>query len=667
MMKLNRLTLTNWRCHDRFELDLAGASASIYARNGAGKSTLAAAYLWLMTGKDLEGRLDTDIKPVRDGDVVHNVESAVEAEFLLDDGDTITLKRIYRETYEQKRGSTSRTFTGHTTDYEINTVGDIDKQMYDARIAGLCPLNLFRLLTDPGAFAALPETKSPSKSIPSRREVLWRFVGDVTDRVVIDSTPELRDLPAILGRQTPDEYLTIVKRKQSALNDELKAIPIRIDQENRAMPAAPGPTIGKPEEIRKAIEKAQQDRANLQAGAGGAEIVTALAQVDADIQRWETEQRRAYEERTADARQAERERAEQVAATRRQIDVLAATVRADTQRLKAIEGQIATMKADRDRLVTRKKELEASVFAGATECPTCQQPLPADRIEAARANWNEQRANAIRQAEDGIRAITVPGQALVDQKGEIAAAIAAAEKEMARLDSVFKDPFVIASIEPFEPDYCGEPYLALCDRKADLNREQEILQSGIGDKVATINSRIADMQRQLDAIQDAERTREQRRAAEVRIAELEAKQKTCAQEYEELDRHKFLLEKFTRTKSAMVTDRINGQFQLAQFRLFEQQINEGIRETCEITLGGVPWGALSTSQRINVGLDIVRTLQRAHGIALPVWVDTAESVNQLVEMDCQVIRLVVNEDEALRVVVEGASVMAESSVQGGLF
>ena len=83
---------------------------------------------------------------------------------------------------------------------------------------------------------------------------------------------------------------------------------------------------------------------------------------------------------------------------------------------------------------------------------------------------------------------------------------------------------------------------------------------------------------------------------------------------------------------------------------FEEQINGGIAECCEVTVNGVGYSSgLNNGARIQAGLDIIRTLQEHEGFYPPVWVDNAESVTVLPEMKCQVIRLVVSEpDKKLR-------------------
>ena len=119
---------------------------------------------------------------------------------------------------------------------------------------------------------------------------------------------------------------------------------------------------------------------------------------------------------------------------------------------------------------------------------------------------------------------------------------------------------------------------------------------------------------------------------------------------ENLEQQLYLTEQFIRTKVQLLEDRINNKFELARFKLFDVQINGAVVECCETTYRGVPYSSLNRGARINVGLDIIRTLSKHYGFNAPIWIDNAEAVTHLIEIDSQVIRLLVSEqDEKLRV------------------
>ena len=66
---------------------------------------------------------------------------------------------------------------------------------------------------------------------------------------------------------------------------------------------------------------------------------------------------------------------------------------------------------------------------------------------------------------------------------------------------------------------------------------------------------------------------------------------------------------------------------------------EGIKETCEPLLNGVPYAALSKGEQLKASLDILQTLQTAFKIELPVFIDDAESYtsNSFVDLPNQII------------------------------
>jgi hypothetical protein len=83
--------------------------------------------------------------------------------------------------------------------------------------------------------------------------------------------------------------------------------------------------------------------------------------------------------------------------------------------------------------------------------------------------------------------------------------------------------------------------------------------------------------------------------------------------------------------------------------MFETQINGGEVETCKATVNGVPFEDLNSAMRINAGLDIINAICKTLQTTAPIFCDNSESVNQLIATQSQIIRLVVSDDETLRI------------------
>ena len=66
-------------------------------------------------------------------------------------------------------------------------------------------------------------------------------------------------------------------------------------------------------------------------------------------------------------------------------------------------------------------------------------------------------------------------------------------------------------------------------------------------------------------------------------------------------------------------------------------------------MNGIPYASLNNGAKINAGIDIVRTLSDYYGVKVPLFIDNAESVTEIMDADTQVICLSVSEpDKELR-------------------
>ena len=113
----------------------------------------------------------------------------------------------------------------------------------------------------------------------------------------------------------------------------------------------------------------------------------------------------------------------------------------------------------------------------------------------------------------------------------------------------------------------------------------------------------------------------------------------------------YLLEEFIRFKMDMVSDTINQKLDGICVKLFENQINGGVKECCELTYDGVPYSSLNNGHRIVAGLKIIKALQEHYNCYPCVFVDNCESINSfnIPEMQCQIVRLLVSDDKELKI------------------
>ena len=184
------MSLENFQGLKHEEIQLDGHSASIYGRNASGKTTIFNAITWLLFGKPSTWAKNWDPKTKGPNGDLHNLEHSATGTFRLDDGQTVTLKKVFREVWKRKRGSAAEEYSGNTIDYQINGV------LARKRVHGGRPGVLQRRRNH--------EVADHARLLPLRYGLAEApgnsagHCGDVSDADVIASTPELAGLPEFL-------------------------------------------------------------------------------------------------------------------------------------------------------------------------------------------------------------------------------------------------------------------------------------------------------------------------------------------------------------------------------------------------------------------------------------------------------------------------------------
>lgn len=648
---LKRLTLRDFQ-GGTITVKAGGENLNIYGANGSGKTRLMSAFLWLLTGKDSLGRGDFEIKNIdATGTQEHGLEHTVEAVFDVA-GNDLTLKKIYHEVWTKKRGSAKAEMTGNTTDHFIDGV-PVKENEYKARVSEVFgDETRFRLLTNPAAFALMPWQK--------QRGLLLEVCGDIPDAEIIASVDVLAPLRPALSKYTAsktpmDDLKKVTMGRRTEINRQIDQIPVRIDEARRGLPDVTGldkaALNGEIVTLEGELNGAKLRLAGVDTGGKIAPLSKELAGVASEISRLENAH---YLKQS-----------ESVTKLNQQIRTLVDAEEAATRKAKSIKAETEEKKqrlVDLDRNIEALRDkwngVDGEEFQDTTEsvCAACGQNLPEEKVEAARekalANFNTSKAERLAE-------IQTRGKRFRAERDRIAG-----EVEKLEADQLLESPAGNkAEIERLTrerdaakaaaSDYSGiVGRQDLLDRKAALEKAIEDAKGSVAEDRAAIAQEIAAIEPKLTEAREKAGRFEYLAVNNKRIHDLKAEEKRLAQEFEELEKMLFLIDTFIKTKVSLLTDRINSKFAVVSFRLFNVLVNQGIEETCEMTVGGIPYnGGLNNAARINGGLDVIVALQRHWNLSLPVFVDNAESVVELLHIpDCQTIRLVVSGcDKEMRV------------------
>lgn len=647
-MRLQRLVLENFKGIRDFTFEPGGADATIFGDNAAGKTSIVDAWMWLLFGKDSLNRAQFDIKTLTPaGEPLHNLEHRVEGIIDLGAGELLTLSKVLKENWTRKRGSSQAEFTGHTTDHFIDGVPVLKKE-FDERVRGIAEEGTFRLLTDPAFF-------NTHLTWQERRETLLRTFGNVSQAEVIDSNQDLTPLTEILGKRTVAEHRKVIASRRAELNKQLTTLPARIDEVHKGIPELPASTSTELQAViddltgkRTALEA---ERSRIQSGGEAAELQRQLAEVRTSILDVERRVRAGVDEQVVVERQKlaaiEAEDDEHRVATQRATRELQ-----DAEaRLERVNARLALLREDYARIASQKAPEHT-----ADTCSACGQGLPAEQVQAAHekalAAFNKSRAQQLEENQ-------AEGRKLKAERDELTAHIphwkaeqaARAEKTEEIADRAAAQRDRIKTLQANTPDPTSDPeHAQLTAQVATLTGRLEQLRSDSSSALETVATQLTEVDAELTELRSMLALFDQHDRALARITELEEQELQLNREHEQLERESWLLDEFIKTEVSLLESRINRNFKLVGFKLFNTLVNGAVEPTCSATVNGVPFESLNHGARINAGLDIISALQEHHGFAPPIFIDNSESVTQLQATSAQTIRLVVSAgDKTLRI------------------
>ncbi|MCR5753782.1 MAG: recombinase RecF, partial [Acetatifactor sp.] len=207
---------------------------------------------------------------------------------------------------------------------------------------------------------------------------------------------------------------------------------------------------------------------------------------------------------------------------------------------------------------------------------------------------------------------------------------------------------------PVEADYTqNAEYVKLKARHDEVTKKIESMKNTT-DATEAFKEERKTLVAELDAVKSEIAKAAKNVEIEDRIAELQEEQREVGQKVADQEQMLYLLESFIKAKMERISDSINQHFKTVNFKMFETQINGGLKECCECTVNGVPYSTLNSGHRIVAGLDIIQSISELYGVTASIFVDNAESLNEynVPDMEAQMILLAVSDDKEL--VVEGA-------------
>ena len=654
-IKLLNLKLENFKGIREFKLNAEGQNINVLGDNGAGKTTLFDAFTWLLFDKDSKGQSQFDIKTLdEDGNVKeHGINHAVEGKLLIDDNE-LQLRKEYKEKWVKKRGSAEKKFSGHTTNYYIDDV-PVKKKEYDQRISEIIDEDIFRLLTDPRYF-------NEQLHWEDRREILLEVCGDVTDEDVIQENEKLSKLEDVLGKRDIEEHKKVIKSKQKKINDKLEEIPTRIDEANNNLPDVSGldwkeiqSEIG---ELEGKKEQKETQLSQLKNGGEKVELKKQISEIETELNDIKNNYKQKFDDEIEG-------RKNDLNLIKDNISEIERAIKDEKSKIEHCEKVIEKKEQKMEDLRQEWHEVDGKFFDENkfqfVVCPECDHEFaPAVDLEEERKKFNIEKANDLEDINQQGQEEKEKVEKLKSEIEEIQEKISDYKDKLENLkeerESIQSE---IEDLQKKTEHYKDSgKYQEKLQKKEKLQEQIENVDSKSSFSFKTKQKEIDKLDEKIGELKDQISDIKQHNKGKKRIKELKEQEKKLSKEYEKLEEQLYLTEEFTRTKVNLLEEKINSHFEYTEFKLFEEQVNGGLKETCQALYNGVSYNStLNTGAKFKVGIDIIETLAEHYDFRAPIFIDGRESITQLPDTESQLISLIVSpEDPELRIEKESQNI-----------
>lgn len=637
---LQKLSLRNFKGIKTKDISFAELETEIAGPNGSGKTTVFDAFTWLLFGKDSHDKKDFNIKTLlSNGKNVPKTDHGV-AGLLVVDGSEITLRKVYREKWVKKHGEADTELKGHETEFYIN---DVPKKAgeYAAEISEILAESTFKLITNPKYFT--------SQNWKTQRDILFEMAGTISDAEIADGNLEFTMLLEKLSGKSMADYLKIVTQQKKKLVSDLDMIPTRIDEAERGKPETQNWAQISDAIIVKRAKIADIETSISNASAAVQNLHTANAKIQTEINGLKTKQSEIVFKANSEAMEGYNQKLQEAQTLN---FTLQTAKREYANAQKSIENRnisISDIKSKLDVLRANWKDIDAETFienSSALLCPiwkiACGDPksleLNAEKKDAAKETFNTDKVARLQAINDKGALLTAElakeEENQEDQKNDLVKI----SNEIAELEAK-----ALLFLDNKKPDAVAPDTLP---EWVAVQSEIDALTLTIQPTVTGDNSNLVEEKRNLTAeISDLEKSLNDKSIIEkqdLRVSELQTESKKISALISDLEKDEFAIQNFTRAKIEECESRINNRFSYVTFKLFNEQLNGGENETCEALINGVPYSDANTASQINAGIDIIRVLSTFYGVQAPIFIDHAESVTDLLPIETQIIRLVVD-------------------------
>lgn len=581
-MFIEKITLKNFCGIASGEWSFAEKKNTISAEFGSGKSSFMHGFQWVLG-------MSVDFEPNIDGQRIEGIETSVTV--CMNDGiKTTTLQRTAKQSWRVE--GTEKRFDKYIYKYFFDGV-EIKAKDYGAKVlayfnfADDTEINVF---FDAQYFNG---TNEPKWNAEKRRAYLFKLFG------IAEKTEEL-------AKSYPSIYEELYKNgaDQTTLRKLLRQEKAKIEKSQDV--------------VNVLIDETQKEIATLSA-------INFESMIADKNKLWEEYQSLLTSRKNSlNAKQADKiysEIAEVRQKMEQQKNMNAFALSTYDSRIREAQRNIVNVKSDIDMLNQKKSRLaseledltidrsieEDRLFEAETTCPVCGQEIPADKLEASKTAFKEEKEKRIAQI-DSQAAKNRQERAEVEVKlQQYTKKLKAAEDG---LEALQKTPPQIAPMESYEKQI------------ADLTAKADSLKNATTKRYS--DEREQEIRSKLDEIEATLQQRKTLESLKVKVKERREESTKLANQYINVVRMSNELDEFAMKEILLADQIINSAFDGIKFNFFELlggSAEKAYKKTCTATMNGIAYDNLSGGQQILCDYLIGCGLRKITGKNVPVWVD----------------------------------------------
>ena len=643
---LKSLKIKDFKGIKDLSIDFADVT-NIAGDNGLGKTSIFDAFTWLLFDKDSKNRTAFDIKPLDpNNQIIRGLTPTVTGVFETG-GRTIILSKTYKEKWSKKRGEAEATFTGNETLYEVNNI-PVKKKDYIAEVGNMVDEEKFKLLSNPYFF-------SNSLNWKEARNIIFEIVGDINIEDIIKAEPRLEEIKEELLKDNIDMLLKSKKATVTKLSKEKKEIPVRINEiKNNYIDLDFEELEKEANKLETELQKVNEEIILATSEVNkvlevNEEISLEISNLAAEKREIEEEERRNFYKKKYEFETTKQQVLHDIFTIQNNKQHEKSNIEEEERRIKTLKSEISTLREKYKSIQAEKPTLEELK----KECPTCKREFDKQFVEEMQQqivdNFNTQKAKRLQNINQEGTVLKANLLKCEEKKEKIQYNIKQYDE---KLDGLNKELITIENnMKQFESDgqkdKVSQKELETLDIKIEKLKTKLKTTAGQADNLDQVNQMKETIFKKLSQVRSQLSQKDINKHLDSRMQDLLLTEKNLGCKIAQIEKQIMLCELYIRTRVKLLESSINAKFKYVSFKMFKEQINGALDETCEALVNGVPFGMANTASQINAGLDIIDTLSKYFEISTTIFIDNAESINNIIKIDSQLVKLIVSKDKKL--------------------